>query len=166
MITRHSERLLVHHAPDDVFALVSDVERYPEFIPYLTTLRILSRETAGPQRVFVAEAVARYKFARERFVTSVTADASALRVSVNLVEGPFHILRNVWQMSEMNDGSTAIDFELDFQFNNIVLDMLIRANKQRAVRKMIEYFVKEADRRYPVTGTTDYDPSRPFDARE
>ncbi|WP_109260320.1 type II toxin-antitoxin system RatA family toxin [Hyphobacterium indicum] len=152
MISRHSERLRVRHAPADIFALVSDVERYPDFIPYLTSLRILSRESSGSQLVFVAEAVARYKFARERFVTRVTADAAALRVSVNLVEGPFHILRNVWQMSELSDGSTAIDFELEFQFNNMVLDMLIRANKQRAVHKMIGHFVQEADRRYPVTG--------------
>lgn len=152
MITRHSERLRVRHAPSDVFELVSDVERYPEFIPYLTTLRVLSQEKRGESRVFVAEAVARYKIARERFVTRVVADPTALRVSVNLVEGPFHVLRNVWQMSEREDGSTAIDFELEFQFNNMVLDMLVRANKQRAVQMMIGLFVSEADRRYPVVG--------------
>ncbi|QNL18708.1 type II toxin-antitoxin system RatA family toxin [Hyphobacterium sp. CCMP332] len=152
MITRHSERLRVRHAPSDVFELVSDVERYPEFIPYLTTLRILAQETRGESRVFVAEAVARYRIARERFVTRVVADPTALRVSVNLVEGPFHVLRNVWQMSEREDGSTAIDFELEFQFNNMVLDMLVRANKQRAVQMMIGLFVSEADRRYPVVG--------------
>lgn len=152
MITRHSERLRVRHAPSDVFELVSDVERYPEFIPYLTTLRILSQESLGESRVFVAEAVARYKIARERFVTRVVADPTALRVSVNLVEGPFHVLRNVWQMSEREDGSTAIDFELEFQFNNMVLDMLVRANKQRAVKMMIGLFVAEADRRYAVVG--------------
>jgi coenzyme Q-binding protein COQ10 len=152
MITRHSERLRVHHAPSDVFELVSDVERYPEFIPYLTTLRVLSRETTGTSSTFIAEAVARYKFARERFVTRVVADPATLRVSVNLVEGPFHVLRNVWQMSEREDGSTAIDFELEFQFNNMVLDMLVRANKQRAVQMMIGLFVSEADRRYPVVG--------------
>lgn len=160
MITRHSERLLVRHAPADVFTLVSDVERYPDFIPHLTSLRILSRETSGPESVFVAEAVARYKFARERFVTRVRADAAALRVSVELVEGPFHVLRNVWQLSELSDGSTAIDFELEFQFSNMVLDMLIRANRQRAVRMMIEYFTKEADRRYPLTGIAN--PSGPL----
>lgn len=152
MITRHSERLRVRHAPSDVFELVSNVERYPEFIPYLTTLRILSQETLGESRVFVAEAVARYKIARERFVTRVVADPTALRVSVNLVEGPFHVLRNVWQMSEREDGSTAIDFELEFQFNNMVLDMLVRANKQRAVQMMIGLFVAEADRRYAMVG--------------
>lgn len=152
MITRHSERLRVRHAPSDVFELVSDVERYPEFIPYLTTLRILSQESLGESRVFVAEAVARYKIARERFVTRVVADPTALRVSVNLVEGPFHVLRNVWQMSEREDGSTAIDFELEFQFNNMVLDMLVRANKQRAVKIMIGLFVAEADRRYAMVG--------------
>lgn len=162
MITRHSERLHVRHAPADIFALVSDVERYPDFIPHLTTLRILSRETSGPESVSVAEAVVRYKFARERFVSRIRADANALRVSVSLVEGPFHVLRNVWQMSELGDGSTAIDFELEFQFSNMVLDMLIRANKQRAVRMMIECFRSEADRRYPLTGMAN--PSGPLDA--
>ena len=155
MITRHSERLRVRHAPSDVFELVSDVERYPEFIPYLTTLRLLSRESAGTTSIFTAEAIARYKFARERFVTKVTADSAALRVSVDLVEGPFHVLRNVWQMSAHEDGSTAIDFELEFQFNNMVLDMLIRANRQRAVQMMIGFFVSEAERRYGIVGKAD-----------
>ena len=59
MITRHSERLRVRHAPADVFELVSDVERYPEFIPYITSLRVLSREIDGEAEIFVAEAVAR-----------------------------------------------------------------------------------------------------------
>jgi len=165
MITRHSERLRVRHAPGNVFELVSDVERYPEFIPHLTTLRILSRAKEGASNIFVAEAVARYKFARERFVTKVTADEAALRVSVELVEGPFHVLRNVWLMSKLEDGSTAIDFELDFQFNNMVLDMLIRANKQRAVRMMIDFYVAEAARRYPEIGEAKLAGSKTFDTR-
>jgi len=165
MITKHSERLRVRHAPSNVFELVSDVERYPEFIPQLTTLRVLNRDIEASNRIFIAEAVARYKFARERFVTRVKADDTALRVSVELVEGPFHVLRNVWQMSELEDGSTAIDFELDFQFNNMVLDMLIRANKQRAVRMMIDYFAAEAARRYPKIGAADMPGLRTVDAR-
>ncbi len=156
MITRHSERLRVRHAPADVFELVSDVERYPEFIPYITSLRVLSREIDGEAEIFVAEAVARYKIARERFVTRVRADKSELSVSVDLVDGPFHHLHNVWQLEELPDGSTRIDFELDFQFSNMMLDMLIRANKKRAVHMLIERFGAEAGRRYRPVGEPGY----------
>ncbi|GJL97450.1 MAG: ubiquinone-binding protein [Hyphobacterium sp.] len=156
MITQHSDRLRARHSPAQIFELVSDVERYPEFIPYLATLRILYHEQSGAMRTFVAEAIARYKFVREKFVSRVTTNADDFSVSVELVEGPFHVLKNTWQLSPLSDGTTRINFDLAFQFNNVVLDVLFRANKQRAVNELIDRFGKEAARRYPLVGENEW----------
>jgi coenzyme Q-binding protein COQ10 len=156
MITQHADSLRARHTPAQIFELVSDVERYPEFIPYLATLRILNCEQSGATRIFVAEAVARYKFVRERFVSRVTTNADVFSVSVELVEGPFHVLANTWKLSPLADGTTRIAFDLTFQFNNVVLDLLFRANKQRAVNELIDWFGNEAARRYPLVGESEW----------
>lgn len=152
MITQHSDTLRARHTPAQIFDLVSNVERYPEFIPYLATLRILNREQSGATQIFVAEAVARYKFVREKFVSRVTTNADDLSVAVELVDGPFHVLRNNWKLLPLSDGTTQVVFDLSFQFNNVVLDILFRANKQRAVNELIDRFGQEAARRYPLFG--------------
>lgn len=157
MPTTVTETLRARHAATDIFELVSDVERYPDFIPYLTNLRIVERhgDTAkGGQ--FTAEALVRFKIAREQFITRVDADAEAMEISVNLVDGPFRTLENCWRLTALPDGSTRIDFSLTFEFANIVLGMLLNANKDRAVRSLIEHFVAEADRRYPTIGAREY----------
>lgn len=157
MATKVAETIRVRHAPADVFELVSDVERYPEFIPYLTNLRVLERAGADDGGdVFTAEALVRYKVAKERFVTRVTAHPGTYTVHVGLVEGPFKVLENHWQIIPLDDGSTRIDFSVTFEFANMVLGMLMRANKDRAVNVLVNRFVAEAGRRYEKTGEWDF----------
>jgi coenzyme Q-binding protein COQ10 len=156
MSTTVTETLRVRHAPADIFTLISDVERYPDFIPYLTNLRIIQRQPEKPDQLFTAEALVRFKFARERFVTRVDADPAAQQISVNLVEGPFRTLENCWRLTPLDDGSTRIDFSVTFEFANMVLGMLLNANKDRAVRSLINHFVEEADRRYPTVGAPEF----------
>lgn len=164
MISEHAETLRVRHAPDDIFELVSDVERYPEFIPYLTSLRVQDRKREGTEDVFKAEALARYKFAKERFVTEVKADRITQRVRVDLIEGPFNVLKNCWKLSALPDGSTRIDFELAFEFSNMMLGVLMRASKDHAVRILINRFVAEAKRRYTLIGDEELDELRTVNA--
>ncbi|WP_421791573.1 type II toxin-antitoxin system RatA family toxin [Hyphobacterium sp.] len=156
MITTHSETLRVRHAPADVFELVAGVEQYPDFIPYLTSLRVLERVGEGDPGIFTAEAIVRYKVAKERFVTRVDANRDAQSIRVDLVEGPFKVLENDWRLTALDDGSTRIDFQLRFQFSNMVLGMLLRANKERAVRVLVNRFAAEAGRRYEKTGEWDF----------
>ena len=157
MSTSVAETIRVRHAAADIFALVSDVERYPEFIPHITNLRIVRRSGgADNDRHFIAEALVRYKIARERFVTRVDADPQAMQISVTLVKGPFRTLENCWRLTPLADGSTQIDFSIRFEFANMVLDMLLNANKDRAVRSLIHHFVEEADRRYPTVGEREF----------
>ncbi|WP_420432476.1 type II toxin-antitoxin system RatA family toxin [Hyphobacterium sp.] len=157
MTSSVAETIRVRHAASDIFALVSDVERYPEFVPYITNLRIIGRSSdEDNDRHFIAEALVRYKIARERFVTRVDADPQTLEINVNLVKGPFRTLDNCWRLTPLADGSTQIDFSIKFEFANMVLGMLLNANKDRAVRTLIRHFVEEADRRYPTIGEQEF----------
>lgn len=157
MSSRFTEQLRVRHRLEDVYELVSDVRRYPKFIKYLTALRVKSEERSGDMTRLVAEAVARYRFVTERFTTAVMLDPAAMTVAVDLIEGPFNTLQNAWSFESLADGSTLIGFEIEFEFSNPLLQMLLAANKERAVHFLIDAFCDEADRRYETVGDADYD---------
>ncbi|MAL08961.1 MAG: ubiquinone-binding protein [Maricaulis sp.] len=154
-----TERMRVRHRPEDVFELVSDVRRYPKFIKYLSALRVKDEENFGDVTRLVAEAVARYRFVSEKFTTAVTSDPTARTVEVDLIEGPFNTLRNGWRFEELDDGSTLLSFEIEFEFSNPLLQMLLSANKEKAVHFLIDAFCAEADRRYETVGAAEYDGS-------
>ncbi|MEE2524940.1 type II toxin-antitoxin system RatA family toxin [Hyphobacterium sp. HN65] len=167
MTTDVVETIRVRHAPADVFELVSDVERYPDFIPYLTMLRVLERvpvEDGG--EIFTAEALVRFKMAKERFVTRVAAHPENFTVHVGLIDGPFRKLENHWHITPLPDGSSQVDFSVSFEFANMFLGMLMRANKERAVAFLIDRFVAEAARRYPTVGNSEFGGLRTIHAEQ
>lgn len=157
MSSRLNERMRIRHRPEDVFELVSDVRRYPQFIKYLSALRVRKESVEGSVTHLEAEAVARYRFVTERFTTAVTLDRDVLGVEVSLIEGPFNTLQNAWVFHRLEDGSTLVDFMIDFEFSNPLLQMLLAANKERAVHFIIDAFRSEADKRYETVGAEDYD---------
>lgn len=157
MSSRLHERMRIRHRPEDVFELVSDVRRYPQFIKYLSALRVRNERTEGAMTHLEAEAVARYRFVTEHFTTAVALDRDVLGVEVSLIEGPFRTLQNSWVFHRLGDGSTLVDFMIDFEFSNPLLQMLLAANKERAVHFIIDAFRSEADKRYEAVGAEDYD---------
>lgn len=157
MSSRLTERMRIRHRPEDVFELVSDVRRYPQFIKYLSALRVKKESVEGSVTYLEAEAVARYRFVTERFTTAVALDRDVLGVEVSLIEGPFNTLQNCWVFHRLEDGSTLVDFMIDFEFSNPLLQMLLSANKERAVHFIIDAFRSEADKRYETVGSEGYD---------
>lgn len=131
----------------EMFELVSDVRRYPEFVKWLQSLRI-SNETASESAwKGRAEAAVGFKGFSERFTTDVDARRNDLAVDVSLVKGPFRRLVSRWRIKATPNGS-RIEFAIDFEFRNLVLQALARANLDLAVRRLMESFVSEAARRY------------------
>lgn len=157
MSSRVAERLRIRHAPEDVYGLVGDVESYPQFINILTALRVKSRQETEQGSSLVAEARARYKFVSERFVTRVILNDQDHRIDVSLVDGPFRSLTNSWAISRLPDGSSLVDFAIEFEFSNPMLNMLLSANKDRAVAYIIKAFTARADQLYPVVGDAEFD---------
>ena len=139
--------LHIPHTPENLFDLVSDVERYPGFIRWIRRLRIVSGKRDVPNADFVAEADVGFKGFSERFATRVEADGGANTIKVSLVRGPFRQLDNLWRIEPAPGGSRVI-FTIDYVFSNPILALLAKANLTRAVNAIIGAFLTEADRRY------------------
>ena len=139
----HVERILPY-TPDQLFALVGDVRRYPEFVPWVTSLSATEPrpDGEGADRLD-AEASVGFSFLTERFSTSVRRDAAARRIDVGLIRGPFRRLENRWRFEPHPRGARVV-FDIDFRFRTALLDMVLAANFDRAVDKLIGCFEARA----------------------
>src|SRR5215469_8179685 len=134
-MTTHAERRPVPYSPEQMYALVADVERYPEFLPWCLAAKIRQREGA----VIYADLVIGFRMIRERF-TSRVALQPGHRIDVNYSEGPFRYLENHWIFEPTAGGGCVIDFHVDFEFKNRVLQKIITVLFNEAVRRMVAAF--------------------------
>ncbi|MFT3724609.1 MAG: type II toxin-antitoxin system RatA family toxin [Hyphomonadaceae bacterium] len=147
-MTTHRETLELPYQPEDLFDLAADVGRYPEFITWIQSLKLISEEETATQMRCRAEVTVGFKGFRETFVTDVDARTSELAIDVKLVRGPFKKLTNSWRFQPSANGARVV-FDIQFEFRNFVLQALADANKTFAVKRVIDAFVTEAGRRYP-----------------
>ena len=146
-MTTHKETLDLPYRPEDLFDLAAEVERYPEFITWIQSLKLLSAEDTDDGRRCRAEVSVGFKGFNETFVTDVNARRSTQTIDVSLVRGPFKKLSNTWRLTPLLSGS-RVEFAIQFEFRNFVLQTLADANKRYAVKRVIDCFVAEAGRRY------------------
>lgn len=138
------------YSPRQIFDLVADVPRYPEFLPWCRAARILKRQS---DTVFLAELVIAYKNLSERYTSRVelvpadTGDGEHA-IHVEMTEGPFHHLTNEWRFTVMPEGGTKIDFVLDFSFRSKILEGLLGRFFGAVTGRMAEAFKKRADDLY------------------
>ncbi|WP_339737109.1 type II toxin-antitoxin system RatA family toxin [uncultured Maricaulis sp.] len=159
-----TETLRLYHDAGDLFELVSDVRRYPDFIHQITAMRVLKESRDGAVTRLTAEARIRYKFVTERFTSAVRADADARTIDVGFVAGPFRVLENSWRFYPLSDGSTLVKFHIKAAFRNIVLQMLLDSQRDRAAHILIKRFSDEAERRFVSVGDPALDLSDEIDA--
>jgi coenzyme Q-binding protein COQ10 len=150
---RHTLVRRLAYSPEQLFAMVGDVERYPEFVPWITGLRAWNRKEADEGVTTLdAEAKVRFHILRERFATRVRLDARALAIDVSLLSGPFRHLRNRWRFRpRFLDGKVVgceLVFEIDFEFGSRLLHGLLSANFDRAVAKLVGCFERRAEALY------------------
>jgi Oligoketide cyclase/lipid transport protein len=143
--TRHR----VAHTADQMFDLVADVERYPEFVPMCESLRVRHRKTLDDGReVLVADMAVGYKLVRETFTSKVTLDRTAGRILVEYIDGPFRFLENRWTFVPAGEGGCEVGFFISYEFRSRTLGALMGAMFDRAFRKFTEAFEARADRVY------------------
>lgn len=140
----HTETRILPHTPDQMFDLVADVGRYPEFLPWCVGVRI--RESR-PDMV-LADLMIGFKMVREKFTSKVLLDQASRRIDVEYIDGPFKHLRNHWVFSDAPNGHCRIDFYLEFEFSSIVLQKLIGVLFHEAVRRMVGAFESRAKQLY------------------
>ena len=135
----------VRHSPLEMFNLVADVEKYPEFLPLCEDLRIRRRAQSGEGiETLVAEMSVGYKAIRETFITRVTLDEPRLRILVEYVEGPFSYLENRWTFKP-DPAGCAVEFYISYEFRSFALRMLMGTMFEHAFRKFAEAFEERAD---------------------
>jgi coenzyme Q-binding protein COQ10 len=138
----------VKHTPAQMFALVADVERYPEFLPLCEDLRIMRRAQSGEGiETLVAAMTVGYKAIKESFTSRVTLDHPRLRIQVEYVDGPFKYLENRWTFRETPTGSD-VEFYIDYEFKSFALGLLMGSVFDKAFRKFAEAFEDRANEIY------------------
>ena len=143
----HVSRVLPY-TPEQLFALVGDVARYPEFVPWITSMRTWNPRSLGEGLESLdAEAGVGFSFLTERFATRVHRDAGARQIDVNLLSGPFRKLTNRWRFLD-DPGGARIEFDIDFQFKSRLLEGLLKANFHHAVERLMGCFEARAKALY------------------
>lgn len=146
-ITRHAERKVVRFAPKQLFDLVADVPRYPEFLPWCTAARVRRQEGPG---VEVDELAIGFGPFHEKFVSRVVLtpdDPAGPRIATTGIEGPFKQLGSQWHFRPHPDGC-EIEFALEFEFRSRLLQHTVRMLFAEAVKRMVSAFEARAAQLY------------------
>lgn len=146
-VTRHTERRVVAYTPMQLFELVADVPRYPEFLPWCHAGRIRRREGANVQ---IAELAIGFGPFHEKFASRVVLasdDPGGPRIETTGIEGPFRRLVSRWIFHPHPDGC-QIDFELEFDFRSMLLQQTVRLLFAEAVKRMVSAFEARAKALY------------------
>ena len=133
----------VPFTPQQMFALVADVERYPEFVPLCEGLRIQSRQDTTQGETLIADMDVGYKSIRETFTSRVTLEPDRPFVKVEAVAGPFRHLENQWSFDTAPDGCD-VRFYISYEIRSLMLQLLAGAVFERAFRRFAEAFEKRA----------------------
>ncbi|MDF2373911.1 MAG: type II toxin-antitoxin system RatA family toxin [Rhizobiaceae bacterium] len=139
---------IVAHGPDQMFALVADIEKYPEFLPLCEDLKIRSRKERGDVVLLIADMTIGYKAIRETFTSQVLLKPTESIIDVKYLDGPFRYLNNRWRFSEQPDGGCTVSFFIDYEFKSRMLGIVMGTMFDRAFRMFAEAFEKRADMIY------------------
>ncbi|MFG1371332.1 SRPBCC family protein [Xanthobacter oligotrophicus] len=143
----------VRHGARDMFDLVADVERYPEFVPLCQSLRVKRRMKSDEGvEILVADMTVAYKLIRETFTSRVTLDRPRLTIHVEYLDGPFSRLDNRWEFIGRGDDASEVKFFISYEFRSRTLAMLMGAMFEAAFRRFADAFEARADQVYGTVG--------------
>lgn len=142
-------RRRVRHPSADMFDLVADVERYPEFVPLCEKLVVKKREHApAGKEVLIADMTVAYKVFRETFTSRVTLDKPHLEILVEYLSGPFRSLENRWHFRPEGEHACEVEFFIAYEFRSRTLGALMGSVFETAFRRFAEAFERRADKIY------------------
>jgi len=152
----HAERRVLPYSPEQVYALIADVEAYPEFLPWCSACRVRSRKPMGDGReVIEADLVISFKVFRERFGSRVTLSPGDRAIRVEYLDGPFRYLNNQWRFYDVEgtEGQKCeVDFFVDFEFRSRVLQAVVGAVFGEAMQRVVRAFESRAEEIYGKPG--------------
>jgi coenzyme Q-binding protein COQ10 len=143
-----STKRRVHHAATDMFDLVADVDKYPQFVPLCSALTVKSRAEKDGKTVLVADMTVAYKIIRETFTSRVTLDRQGLKILVEYLNGPFKRMQNRWTFYPVEAKVCDVEFFIDYEFRSRTLAVLMGAMFDAAFRRFAVAFEQRADEIY------------------
>jgi coenzyme Q-binding protein COQ10 len=143
-----SSKRNVRHSAADMFDLVADVEKYPQFVPLCQSLKVRSRTEKDDSTVLVASMTAAYKLIHQTFTSRVTLDRINQKILVEYLDGPFSRLQNRWTFHPTGDNVCTVEFYIEYEFKSRTLAMLMGAMFDTAFRRFAAAFEKRADEVY------------------
>ena len=140
-----STKRRVRHAATDMFDLVADVEKYPQFVPLCSGLTVKSHAEKDGKTVLVADMTVAYKIIRETFTSRVTLDRQGLKILVEYLNGPFKRMQNRWTFYPVEAKVCDVEFFIDYEFRSRTLAVLMGAMFDAAFRRFAVAFEQRAD---------------------
>ena len=144
---KFQSRHKVRHSAEDMFKLVADVERYPEFVPLCRSLHIRGRKETAEASILVADMVVAYKMISESFTSKVTLTPAENQILAEYLDGPFKHMENRWTFEPVEGEADAcyVVFYIDYEFKNRMLSGLMGAMFDKAFKKFSSAFEQRAD---------------------
>ncbi|MCX7321754.1 MAG: type II toxin-antitoxin system RatA family toxin [Hyphomicrobiales bacterium] len=146
---RFANKRRVRHSAPQMFDLVADVERYPQFVPLCKALKIRQRtQNNDGTEVIVADMTVSFKLVQETFTSKVTLDRVNLKILVEYLRGPFSNLENRWTFEPKSDTECDVGFFIDYEFKSRMLALLMGSMFDAAFQRFAIAFEKRADEVY------------------
>jgi coenzyme Q-binding protein COQ10 len=146
-VPKYQETRIVPFTADEMYAVVADVERYPEFLPWCEGLTVLKRGEEGQVHVLTTEMAVAYHGLRERYVSRVRLDEDAATIEAFHVKGPFERLDTRWRFVPLGKGS-EVRFAIDFAFRSALLSAVAGVAFGMVASRMAAAFTARADALY------------------
>lgn len=147
----HHETRKLPYTARQMYDLVADVARYPEFLPWNSAARIRSRIPCEGGEVMEADLVISFKLFRERFGSRVTLLPEQGRILTEYIDGPFKHLKSVWTFADA-PGGCEVSFDVDFEFRNAILAAVIGLVFNEAMSRVVRAFEGRARALYGMGG--------------
>jgi coenzyme Q-binding protein COQ10 len=154
-VPQFANKRRVPHTASQMFDLVADVERYPEFVPFCKSL-IVRQRTPKPDgtEIVIADMMVSFRVVREAFTSRVTLDRPNLKILVEYLQGPFSNLENRWSFEPKSDVSCDVGFFIAYEFKSRILAMLMGTMFDTAFQRLAAAFEKRADAIYGKPGAS------------
>ncbi len=143
----HSETRTLPYTAQQMYDLVADVNRYPQFLPWCSAARVKSVTPMGETEVMEADLVISFKVFREKFTSRVVLTPSTHQIDSEYLDGPFRYMKSNWAFRDVR-GGCEVSFFVDFAFRNMILEKLIGVVFNEAVHRMVRAFETRAEALY------------------
>ena len=144
----HQETKQLPYTADQMYGLVADVENYPKFLPWNAAARVRSRQDMGDHELMLADLVISFKVFREKFGSRVKLFAEDRRIDTEYLDGPFRYMKSWWTFKDRDDGGCDVEFYVDFEFKNALLQSVIGVVFNDAMQRIVRAFERRAAELY------------------